>query len=138
MNPPPRGSKFQALAPTARAEFLPATSGSPAPLGAGVTESGVNFSLYSRCATAVELLFFDREDDVAPSRIIPLDPARNRTYHYWHAFVPVRDRGNSTVIASRGLRLPSAGSVLIHRGCCSIPTAVRLSFRRTIRATMPA
>ncbi|MBA4015689.1 MAG: glycogen debranching enzyme GlgX [Pirellula sp.] len=73
--------------PTARAEDLPATSGDPAPLGAEVTKQGVNFSLYSRCATSVEILFFDREDDVVPARIIPLDPASNRTYHYWHAFV---------------------------------------------------
>ncbi len=24
----------------------------------------------------------------APSRVIPIDPAANRTYHYWHMFVP--------------------------------------------------
>jgi glycogen operon protein len=36
----------------------------------------------------VELLFFDREDDARPERIITIDPATNRTYHYWHAFVP--------------------------------------------------
>ena len=24
----------------------------------------------------------------SPARVIPLDPADNRTYHYWHAFVP--------------------------------------------------
>jgi glycogen operon protein len=36
----------------------------------------------------VELLFFDRVDDSRPARIIPIDPSTNRTYHYWHAFVP--------------------------------------------------
>ena len=36
----------------------------------------------------MELLLFDREDDAQPSRVVPLDPAANRTYHYWHAFVP--------------------------------------------------
>jgi isoamylase len=49
---------------------------------------GVNFSIYSRNATAVELVFFNREDDVQPERIITIDPATNRTFHYWHAFVP--------------------------------------------------
>jgi len=34
------------------------------------------------------LLLFDAEDDARPSRVIPIDPAANRTYHYWHAFVP--------------------------------------------------
>lgn len=48
----------------------------------------MNFSLYSRNAARVELLFFDREDDAKPSRILPIDPGTNRSYHYWHAFVP--------------------------------------------------
>ena len=34
------------------------------------------------------MLLFDAEDDARPSRVIPIDPAANRTYHYWHAFVP--------------------------------------------------
>jgi glycogen operon protein len=51
-------------------------------------EGGVNFSVFSRHATAVELLLFDRVDDAKPSRVINIDPARNRTYHYWHTFVP--------------------------------------------------
>ncbi len=49
---------------------------------------GVNFSVYSRSATGVELLLFDREDDARPSRVISFNPVVNRTYHYWHAFVP--------------------------------------------------
>jgi glycogen operon protein len=36
----------------------------------------------------VELLLFDRLDDAKPTRVIGLDPASNRTYHYWHVFVP--------------------------------------------------
>jgi glycogen operon protein len=48
----------------------------------------VNFSIFSRKATAVELLFFDQEDDAKPARSITIDPATNRTYHYWHVFVP--------------------------------------------------
>ena len=27
-------------------------------------------------------------DDARPSRVIPIDPYVNRTYHYWHLFVP--------------------------------------------------
>src|SRR6516225_2945175 len=62
--------------------------GRSSPLGATPRDGGVNFSLYSRNASRVELLFFDREDDAKPARTIPLDPATNRTYHYWHVFVP--------------------------------------------------
>ncbi len=43
--------------------------------------------MYSREASAVELLLFDREDDAHATRVIPIDPASNRTYHYWHVFV---------------------------------------------------
>jgi isoamylase len=56
--------------------------------GATVVDGGANFSLYARSATGVQLLFFDRDDDARPARAIPLDPVRNRTYHYWHMFVP--------------------------------------------------
>jgi len=62
--------------------------GRSSPLGATPRDGGVNFSLYSRNASKVELVFFEHEDDAKPSRIIPIDPATNRTYHYWHAFVP--------------------------------------------------
>jgi isoamylase len=67
---------------------ISASIGRPHPLGTTLTGDGANLSLFSRHATGVELLFFDREDDAAPSRIVPLDPAANRTYHYWHTFVP--------------------------------------------------
>jgi isoamylase len=63
-------------------------AGQPSPLGATVVDGGVNFSLFSRTATGVELLFFDREDSSAPARVVTLDPVANRTYHYWHTFVP--------------------------------------------------
>ncbi len=65
-----------------------ATVGRVAPLGATVSHDGVNFSIFSREATAVELLLFDQEDDAKPTRSITIDPATNRTYHYWHVFVP--------------------------------------------------
>jgi isoamylase len=63
-------------------------TGSSQPLGATLSERGANFSLFSRSASRVELLFFDRADDARPGRILKLDPGTHRTYHYWHAFVP--------------------------------------------------
>ena len=58
------------------------------PLGATVLENGVNFCVFSKYATGVDLLFFDRHEDGIPTRTIRLDPKRNRTYYYWHVFVP--------------------------------------------------
>jgi len=67
-------------------EKAPERAGQSAPLGATVFPDGVNFSIFSRNASAVELILFDREDG-PPSRVIPIDAA-NRTYPYWHVFVP--------------------------------------------------
>src|SRR5687768_1356338 len=64
------------------------TVGESAPLGATVVPAGVNFSLFSRTASAVDLLLFDKADDVKAAHVISLDPVANRTYHYWHTFVP--------------------------------------------------
>jgi glycogen operon protein len=63
-------------------------AGKSFPLGASLHPGGVNFSLYSKNSTFVELLLFDRVDDAKPARVIALDPWKNRTYHYWHVFVP--------------------------------------------------
>jgi isoamylase len=64
--------------------MLQVARGSSAPLGARVMPTGVNFSLYSKYASRVELLLFDHEDQAEPSRIIDLDPVLHRTFHYWH------------------------------------------------------
>jgi glycogen operon protein len=60
----------------------------PSPLGASVVDGGTNFSVFSRDASLIELLLFDRADDGRPSRVIPIDAEVNRHYHYWHVFVP--------------------------------------------------
>ncbi len=62
--------------------------GSTFPLGATVSRGGVNFSVFSKNADHIELLLFEGAEDSAPYRTIPLDPRKNRTYHYWHVFVP--------------------------------------------------
>jgi isoamylase len=69
------------------------SEGTSAPLGATPSPRGVNFSVFSRHATGIELLFFDRPDDSRPARVIRIDPASHRTYHYWHVFVPGASAG---------------------------------------------
>jgi len=71
-----------------RANGSDVTPGTVAPLGASPSPDGVNFSVFSRDATAVELLLFEGTDDARPARVIRLDLAAHRTYHYWHVFVP--------------------------------------------------
>jgi isoamylase len=87
--------------------------------GATVVDGGTNFCVYARSATGVQLLFFDRDDDARPARAIPLDPVRNRTYHYWHLFVPgVRPgqlygyRVQGPADPARGLRYDPAKALL--------------------------
>src|SRR5579862_6391986 len=80
-----------------------------APLGATVTRSGVNFSLYSRHASAIDLLLFEDIDAEKPSQTIQLDPSLNRTYHYWHVFAPGLQSGQLYAYHVHGPFEPSRG-----------------------------
>ena len=62
-------------------------SGRSYPIGATVEPGGVNFCVYSRNATAIDLLLFDAAAALLPAQVIHLDPDQNHTYHYWHVFV---------------------------------------------------
>src|SRR5262245_36300538 len=79
------------------------------PLGATIVSGGVNFSVFSRNAAAMELLLFDREDDDRPAQIVPLDPRTSRSYHYWHAFIPGLQPGQLYGYRARGQFEPSRG-----------------------------
>jgi glycogen operon protein len=69
-------------------DALATLEGQSFPLGALCQANGVNFSVYSKNGTAVELLLFDHVDDTRPTKTISLDPAKHLTYYYWHVFVP--------------------------------------------------
>ena len=107
------------------------------PLGATVTPSGVNFSVFSKNATGMELLLFDGVDDSKPSAVIKFDPKKNKTYDYWHLFVDGLKAGQLYAIVPMDHlnRSKVIGSILIK--CCSIPTAVVLQFRRNIAGLQP-
>ncbi len=62
--------------------------GRPFPLGATPVPEGVNFSVWARDASSMELCLFDRVEDARPSRILSLERRTNRSYHYWHVLVP--------------------------------------------------
>ena len=80
-----------------------------APLGATVTGEGVNFSVFSKHATRMELLLFDDALDRRPSRVIPLDARQHRTYHYWHIFVPNLAPGQIYAYRADGPFAPERG-----------------------------
>jgi isoamylase len=83
--------------------------GQTAPLGSTVQHDGVNFSLFSREALGVDLLLFDRQDDARPARVIGMDPSFNRTYYYWHVFVPGIQSGQIYAYRVHGPFDPSNG-----------------------------
>ncbi|MGB5811117.1 MAG: glycogen debranching protein GlgX [Polyangiales bacterium] len=80
------------------------------PLGACVQPEGVNFSVYSKDAEAMELLLFDGPQNRTPARVIRLDPERgHRTFHYWHALVPGLAAGQVYAYRAHGPYEPSRG-----------------------------
>jgi glycogen operon protein len=92
--------------------------GKSSPLGATVVDGGVNFSLFSRTAAGVELLLFECADEATPRKVITIPPT-NRTYHYWHVFVPGARAGqiygyrvNGPASPERGLRFDPAKVLL--------------------------
>jgi len=57
------------------------------PGGAHARDGGVNFSLFSRHATAVSLVLYEDATSAEPLAVIDLDPDTNRTFFFWHVFV---------------------------------------------------
>jgi len=97
------------------------------PLGATVLGGGVNFSVFSREASRVDLLLFDDPAAAHPARVIELDPRSHRTYHYWHVFVPgIRPgqvyayRAAGPFDPARGLRFDPAKMLLDPYGRAAI------------------
>ncbi|HEY7305662.1 MAG TPA: glycogen debranching protein GlgX [Bryobacteraceae bacterium] len=83
--------------------------GSPHPLGASPGQGGVNFSLFSIHATGVELLLFAAPDAREPSQVIRLDPSVNKSFHFWHVFVPGLEAGAHYAYRVDGPFDPAAG-----------------------------
>ncbi|MEO6830100.1 MAG: glycogen debranching enzyme, partial [Acidobacteriaceae bacterium] len=81
----------------------------PYPLGATCFSGGVNFSVLSVHATAMQLLLFDRVEDARASRVIDLSPSRDRTAQYWHTFAPGIRPGQLYGFRASGPDDPSAG-----------------------------
>ncbi|MDR1588021.1 MAG: glycogen debranching protein GlgX [Treponema sp.] len=58
------------------------------PMGASLTGRGVNFSVFSRHASAVSLLLFEHGGQGSPYQELKLDKQKNKTGDVWHCHMP--------------------------------------------------
>jgi isoamylase len=57
------------------------------PAGATALPEGVNFCVFSRHATRMELLLYAAADSAEPIQVVALSPETNRSFYFWHVFV---------------------------------------------------
>jgi isoamylase len=110
-------------------EIAPPAPGASAPLEATASDGGVNFSVFSKEASRIELLLFGHADATEPSHVIPLDPQAHRTYHYWHVCMPGPVRSMATgqrgrMRRDRGLRFDADKLLLdVYGRAVAVPRA---------------
>ena len=79
------------------------------PLGSTVFPDGVNFCVFSKNCEAVELLLFDSHELSRPQTVVRLDPQTNRTFYYWHCFIPGLRSGQHYGYRVHGPYIPELG-----------------------------
>lgn len=84
-------------------------SGMPFGFGATVMQNGVNFSVYSRDATAVSLVLFESDNAKEPAAVIPLDCKKNKTGDVWHIFAEGLKEGALYLYKVDGPYIPPQG-----------------------------
>jgi glycogen operon protein len=78
-------------------------------LGTREEGGGVNFAVFSRHATRVQLELFDHAGDATPSRVVDLDSVHNRTGDVWHVWVNGIGTGQLYAYRVDGPYKPSEG-----------------------------
>ena len=99
------------------------TTGRSHPLGATPVPGGVNFSIYSRDASKVELLFFDREDDGRPRESFLSIPPQTAPTTIGTCSCPGAGRARSTAFGFTDLSSQSVVFALIRPSSSLILTA---------------
>ena len=84
-------------------------SGKASPLGATLSEEGVNFAIFSRHATAVTLILFESDAQDSPYREIPLDKRENKTGDIWHCMIKGLKAGTCYLYRADGIYQPEQG-----------------------------
>jgi glycogen operon protein len=80
--------------------------GEPYPLGATLTDEGVNFALYAENAMAVELCLFDSPEPTATELRIPVTDQTDQT---WHVLLPETGAGQLYGYRVHGVYEPARG-----------------------------
>ena len=83
--------------------------GKALPLGARLTDKGVNFALFSRHATAVILILFESDIPGSPFEEIHLDKKKHRTGDIWHCHIPGLKAGALYLYRAEGPYMPEKG-----------------------------
>lgn len=84
-------------------------NGMPIGFGAIIQPNGVNFSIYSKDATAVSLVLFESDIAKEPSAVIPLDCVKNKTGNVWHIFIEGLKEGALYLYKVEGPYIPPQG-----------------------------
>jgi len=63
------------------------------PYGAALQDTGTQFSVFSRSATSMRLLLYNKVNDLEPAEIIEFDPERDRRGDVWSMYVPGLEHG---------------------------------------------
>lgn len=79
------------------------------PYGAIPNEEGVQFLVFSRNATAINVLLYDQVDDMEPSEVISFHPETDRWGDIWGLFVPGLKPGQLYHFQADGPFEPSQG-----------------------------
>ena len=82
----------------------------PLPYGAIVHDGGVQFVVFSRRATAMRVLLYDKVTDREPEQIIDFDPDLNRWGDIWSIFVPGVGPGQLYHFQADGPHEPEKGN----------------------------
>jgi glycogen operon protein len=88
---------------------LAAETGKALPLGASLTHEGVNFSVFSRNASAVTLIIFESTDKDCPWLEIPLSKESHKTGNIWHCFIRGLQAGTCYLYRVTGQYIPEKG-----------------------------
>jgi glycogen operon protein len=79
------------------------------PIGATILQKGVNFCIYSKSATRVELLLFEHTESDTPYETIVLNKEQQRTGFYWHVLIKGLKSGQVYAYRVHGPSSPSMG-----------------------------
>ena len=84
-------------------------TGKALPLGASLTDRGVNFSLFSRNATTVTLLLFENTRPDSPCQELKLEKGLHKTGDMWHCHIPGLGTGALYLYRVDGPYMPERG-----------------------------